>query len=167
MHQANNLSSRAIKEYWQTVRSFNYEGCIFFIRYKTVSGENLAALIRENYPISMDLVKVEKIFIGIRTPIIEPGDIGELAKKIFDDVNFDFYKHQEEGNVILFRPNGIDDYSQNYMGHYVSVKDPLRYPIMTISTGNRGSIKLHLRQRGKYFQFVKELYELFLEKANT
>ena len=110
---------------------------------------------------------IEKEFLKIEQPIVKSKEIKELAGRIFEDIEFNFFKHQEEGNVISFIPDGIDSYSQNYIGHYISVRDPLRYPIITISTGNRGSIRLYPRQRKKYFQFVKELYGLFLGKIKT
>lgn len=111
---------------------------------------------------------IEKIFIDRdrkEPPLLESKDIDCLAEKIFDDINYEFYEQQEEGNVIDFSPEGIDDYTQNYMGHYIAVHEPLRIPRITISTGNRGSIGLHKRQREKYFQFVDELYGIFLKKA--
>ena len=112
--------------------------------------------------IHLDLI--EKEFLNIKQPIVKLEEIGELAERIFNDINFDFYKYQEEGNLIFFRPNGIDNYCQKYSGHFIEIYEPLRYPKILISTGNRGSIELHPKQRRKYFQFVKKLYELFLRK---
>ena len=113
---------------------------------------------------------LEKIFLEFlekRKPLIKSDDIGKLAKKIFDDINYDFYTHREEGNVIFFRPEGIDKYSQNYAGHYIAVHEPLIIPKILISTGNRGAIGLHNKQREKYFQFVDELYDIFLKNAKS
>lgn len=110
---------------------------------------------------------VEKVFLDRKKPLVEPNVVEELAKKIFEDVNHNFYEEQEEGNVIFFRPKEIDEYSQNYTGHYIAVHDPLIIPKITISTGNRGIMKLHKRQRKKYLQFVNDLYGIFLENASA
>ncbi|MEA3229646.1 MAG: hypothetical protein U9P44_01915 [archaeon] len=121
------------------------------------------------YPLDSGGTLIERIylnlldesFIEVEEPLTDSDSIKKLAGKIFDDVEFDFYKHSEEGNIIFFNPEGVDDYSQNYSGHYIAVREPLKIPVITISTGNRGAIKLNSRQRDKYFYFVCELYDMF------
>lgn len=106
---------------------------------------------------------IEKRFLDLKEPIVKSREIEEIAENIFD-VEYDFYEHQEEGNVILFRPNFCDEYNQNYSGHYIALENPLKIPKITISTGNRGSIQLMGPQREKYLLFVEKTYKLFSEK---
>ena len=92
--------------------------------------------------------------------------VKEIADRIFNDVEFRFYTHQEEGDVILFSPNGIDNYSQKYVGHAIEVlQRPGRFPVITFSTGNRGDAGLNSKQRKKYFQFAVCLNDTLLEIA--
>ncbi|MCK4730669.1 MAG: hypothetical protein KAT28_05105 [Candidatus Aenigmarchaeota archaeon] len=107
---------------------------------------------------------IEEAFLGLTKPLLESKDIENLAKEIFDDIPYEFHKHPSEGNIISFLPEGVDEYAQSYMGHDITIKEPLKHPKITILTGNRGSIKLHPEQRDKYFQFAVDLYETFLEK---
>ena len=109
---------------------------------------------------------LEKIFVDLYKPLIVPEDIEKLAEKIFDDIDHKFYYLQDEGYIISFKPPAdIDEYFQSYAEHTISVKKPFIFPKITFSTGNRGSIKLHDRQREKYFQFANELYDIFMENA--
>ncbi len=119
----------------------------------------------ERYIERIYLNLIEEIFLGLTKPLLKSKDIETLAKKIFDDIPYEFHKHPDEGNIISFLPEGVDEYAQSYMEQDIIIKDPLNYPKITISTGNRGSIKLHPEQRDKYFQFAVELYESFLEKT--
>ena len=94
--------------------------------------------------------------------------VKNTAEKIFDDVEFRFYTLQEEGDVILFEPYGLDGYKQNYVGHAIEVlQRPRRSPVITFSTGNRGAIRLKDRQRKKYFDFAVELNDIFLKEAKS
>jgi hypothetical protein len=109
---------------------------------------------------------IDEAFFGLKEPILESASIEKLAKKTFD-IPFRFYTQQEEGDVILFSPEGIDEYIQKYAGHSIEVlQKPPRSPIITFSTGNRGCIGLHNRQRKKYFNFAVNLNDLFLECVN-
>lgn len=130
--------------------------------YPPAEDEDNCALVERIY---LDLI--EKIIINTdRTKkLIEVSLIENLAKKIFDDVNFKFYEDSEEGPIIFFEPTKIDKYSDSYTHHYIAVDKKLRIPTLTISTGNRGAIELHPRQRKKYFQFVNELYETYVASA--
>ncbi len=110
---------------------------------------------------------VEKEFLDIKESLVKSEEIEGLAKEIFDDIPFRFYKNQEEGNIIYFAPEGIDNYNQKYFGHFIEIHEPLIIPKITISTGNRGSIDLHQRQRKKYFKFVENLYDLCINKTKT
>ena len=110
---------------------------------------------------------IEKVFLSIKKPLLNSEVIESLASHIFNDIHYDFYKNQEEGDVILFRPREVDDYAQRYANHYIAIHHPLKYPKITISTGNRGRTELNSRQREKYYQFVIELNDLFLEKAKS
>ncbi len=99
-------------------------------------------------------------------PLIVPEDIEKLAEKIFDDIDYKFFYHQDEGYIISFKlPSGMDEYFESYSEHIISVQEPFYFPIIAFWTGNRGSIKLHDRQRDKYFQFANELYDIFMENA--
>lgn len=110
---------------------------------------------------------IDESFLGLEEPILESASIEKLAKKTFDDIPFRFYTQQDEGDVILFSPEGIDEYSQKYAGHSIEVlQKPPRFPWITFSTGNRGCIGLHKRQRKKYFNFTVDLNDLFLECVN-
>jgi len=109
---------------------------------------------------------LEKIFVDLYKPLIVPEDIEKLAEKIFDDIDYKFFYHQDEGHIISFMlPTGMDEYFESYSEHIISVKEPFYFPKITFWTGNRGSIKLHKRQREKYFQFANELYDIFMENA--
>ena len=100
--------------------------------------------------------------------IVKPEDVDIIAKKIFDDIEYEFYPETEEGTVVYFSPavglNKMTDYSENYRGHYLAI-NRLTHPVMTISTGNRGQSLLNDKQREKYFEFVNRVYEQFLESA--
>jgi len=112
----------------------------------------------------------EKEFFDIEESFVTSEDIGMLARKIFNDITFDFQSVQEgcdKGHFIFFRSEGINRYNQNYSGHFIEVVEPLRRARMLFSTGNRGRIELHPRQRDKYFQFAKQAHALFIEKLTT
>jgi len=109
---------------------------------------------------------LEKIFVDLNKPLIVPEDIEKIAEKIFDDIDHKFFYHQDEGYIISFKlPSGMDKYFESYSEHIISVKEPFNFPKITFWTGNRGSIKLHDRQREKYFRFANELYDIFMENA--
>ena len=130
--------------------------------YKT---ERVTTYIPDGPTERIHLYLIDKIYLDIREPIVQSEQVEGLAKKIFDDIDFRFYGHQEEGNVIQFKPYGLDKYVQNYLGHYIAVHEPLKFPKMTISTANRGAFRLHERQRQKYFDFVVDLNGIFLDEA--
>ncbi|MFH0870037.1 MAG: hypothetical protein V1866_03190 [archaeon] len=109
----------------------------------------------------------EREFLDMKEPFVTLEDIGMLAQKIFNDINFDFQSVQngdDKGHFIFFLPKGINKYVASYSGHYIKVDEPLRYARMTFSTGNRGCIELHPRQRDKYFQFAKQAHALYLKR---
>ncbi|NOQ37916.1 hypothetical protein GQ472_03425 [archaeon] len=108
----------------------------------------------------------EKIFVDLNKPLIAPEDIDRLASKIFDDIDYRFHYVRDEGHMISFKPIvSMDEYIQSYSEHSITVKKPFTFPKITFSTGSRGDIKLHDRQRDKYFQFANELYNLFVRKT--
>jgi len=122
----------------------------------------------KNAPIEFfHLNLVEKIFTDIedRKPLANKEEIKDIADKIFDDVTHKFWENTEEGYMIKFSLEGIDDYFQHYSGHYIAVDEHFFIPKIVISTGNRGLNVLHPKQRERYFKFVNEVYDLFVERA--
>ena len=112
-------------------------------------------------------------------PFINPEDeIKTLASKVFD-VNFEwgysYYDAKTKNPEIIFNPAGLSKdkggteelmrYQDNYSGHTIEIKLPARNPEITISTGNRGKTLLLDEQRDKYFEFVEEIYKIFLESS--
>ncbi len=121
----------------------------------------------KNAPIEFfHLDLVEKIFIDIkdRRPLSSKKEIRSIADKIFDDVTHKFWD-DEEGYMIKFTPRGIDDYLQHYKGHYIAIDEHFFIPKIVISTGNRGLNVLHPKQREKYFEFVNNIHDLFVERV--
>lgn len=104
--------------------------------------------------------------------------INSLAKRTFD-VNFKWgYTHYSERlkiPTIIFVPiilpknqGGTEElmrYQDNYSEHSIEITLPANYPMITISTGNRGRTDLLDRQRDLYYNFVEGVYGLFLENA--
>jgi hypothetical protein len=86
-----------------------------------------------------------------------------IADKIFD-VDFLYEKEGNIGPAFFFKPSTIDIYSQNHTYHYLQVHLPATYPLITISTGNRGETNLLPEQRAKYFAFVEQTYGVFLDR---
>ena len=115
------------------------------------------------------LYLLDEVFVGIKKPLVATNDIKTLANKIFDDANFKFEENPGTltGPVIIFEPRGADRYSMNYSGHYIQVHKPFVVPVVTLSLANRGAAKLYHKQRNKYFGFVNNLYELYLESAKA
>lgn len=116
------------------------------------------------------LTLLDEVFVGINKPLVTIDEIKTLAHKIFDkDVNFEFKENQGtlDGAVILFEPRGGDNYSMNYSGHSIQVHKPFIVPEITLSLANRGTAKLYPKQRNKYFQFVNNLYELFVNNSKA
>ena len=57
-------------------------------------------------------------------------------------------------------------YQGNHSEHSIEVILPSTHPVITISTGNRGAIDLLPKQRDNYYNFVENIYRLFLQNAN-
>ena len=113
---------------------------------------------------------LDKVFVGIEKPLVFMGEIKTLTNKIFDgDANIRFEEDPGTltGAVIIFEPRGADNYSMNYDGHSIQVHKPFVVPVVTLSLANRGAAKLYHKQRNKYFGFVNNLYELYLESAKA
>jgi len=102
--------------------------------------------------------------------------IKDLASKTFD-VNF-VSKTFEEGHknklYLIFEPIIFSKmskksflYNSSYSGHSIDINLPSFWPEITISTGNRGRTNLSQKQRDKYYNFVEEIYNLFLENAKN
>jgi hypothetical protein len=108
---------------------------------------------------------IDRSFLDLEEPLVEPRIIEDIAKRLFD-VDFRFYKHQEEGDIILFSPRGIDDYNNRYAGHHIAIEqNPHMFPTITFSTGNRGAATLSDRQRSKYYHFGLCMNDTLLEMA--
>jgi len=119
--------------------------------------------------IHLDLVEKEFLKFQIdKKPLADISSIKDVAKRVFDDIGHRHYTLKDQGNlldILYFEPKGIDDYNQSYSNHFIEIREPLIIPKIMISTGNRGRIKLHERQREKYFQFVNDVYNLFMRNA--
>jgi hypothetical protein len=137
----------------------------------------LANILRAEYPQinSFDPISIygahERIYLNLtnkkfhKAPKFNDSNkIFQIAEKIFD-VPFDFEIKGDIGEAIFFSPQKNDEYHQNHFGHYIQVHLPYSYPLITISTGNRGAVELFENQRMNYFQFVKETYNLFITNA--
>jgi hypothetical protein len=124
--------------------------------------------------IYLDLI--DYAFIGM--PYFDSQErIKNLALKTFD-VNFisKFLKDGGEQRLsIIFEPVILNktkmsyelfEYHENHSGHSMDVMLPSTHPIITISTGNRGHVDLLPKQRENYYNFVENVYRLFLENAN-
>ncbi len=106
-----------------------------------------------------------------------PEKIKNLAQRIFD-VNFVYIPLNNGGEkrwTVIFEPIILDKgkmseesfrYQENYSGHSIEVILPSSHPMITISTANRGAIDLFPKQRDNYYNFVEDVYKLFLQNAN-
>jgi hypothetical protein len=123
--------------------------------------------------IYLDLIEAE----FISSPLFDSKEkIKDLALKIFD-VNF-IYKFLRDGldervgiifdPIILPKPKmSYESFrrNMNYSGHSIEITLPASHPMITISTGNRGAVDLIEKQRDNYYNFVVEVYEIFLGNA--
>ena len=103
--------------------------------------------------------------------------IKNLALRIFD-VNFIYIPLSDGGEKrwsVIFEPIILDKekmsdesfkYQGNHSEHSIEVILPSTHPVITISTGNRGAIDLLPKQRDNYYNFVENIYRLFLQNAN-
>jgi len=120
---------------------------------------------------------VERVYVGFLYEellgIDKPFDfsvIEMLANEIFDDIGFEFRHPSGVGNFMNFvlediKMEKVDmDYLNFYSGHDFEFSNTNRFPQITISTGNRGRIGLHERQREKYFTFVNGIFDHLMEK---
>jgi hypothetical protein len=103
-----------------------------------------------------------RIFSG-KDNLMSAEGIEGIARRFFNL----FYAMREinKGELtIVLNPEGDMD-KREYDGHLIIVHSHFLFPEMEIWTGNRGKTVLEEEQRGKYFGFVKEVYEKFLENA--
>jgi len=136
-------------------------------------------MLQERYPEPPNQVGVlgaDRIWLTLRSReflpnviLVMPEDISGVADKVFDDVHHEFHKKLGTiDNVLTFdseKSNNSDvNYVKSYDNHSVSFPR-LSIPEIEILTGNRGNAALHERQRQKYFDFVNQVYGLFLSKA--
>ena len=106
-------------------------------------------------------------FLDKKKPLADISSIKNIAQEVFNDIGCKFYTLEEQGidNIFSFYPKKMDDYNESYTGHFIEIREPLIIPKIMISTGNRGRIKLHDRQRKKYFQFINEVYDIFVQNS--
>lgn len=102
-----------------------------------------------------------RIFIG-KDKLITPEEINRIARGFFGL----FYKMKEidKNQTIIFNSDSDMEYEE-YHGHLIIVHGHFLFPEMEIWTGNRGNCILTEEQRQKYFGFVKEVYNQFIENA--
>jgi len=96
--------------------------------------------------------------------LTDHSKIEQLAKLLFE-VNFEYKPEGNVGPSIFFYPSTNKKPEKFYANHYVQVQLPSKFPIINIVTGNRGESVLELEQRKKYFTFVEQVYDLFLQNA--
>ena len=109
------------------------------------------------------LLLFDYIFVNAKINDIEV--FRKSADKIFD-VPFYLGSKGDIKNAVFFEPNSQDEYQQNYSNHFIQISLPSKFPKMTISTGNRGKVKLLDKQREKYLEFVKNVYKIFVDNAD-
>jgi hypothetical protein len=103
-----------------------------------------------------------KSFCSKEHGLINHEEIDRIARNFFNL----FYEMRkiDKDEIIILNPDN-DMKHREYDGHNITVYSPFFYPCMEISTGHRGNGDLTGEQRQKYFEFVKEIYEKFLENA--
>lgn len=111
----------------------------------------------------INLSLFHRSFIG-KGKLITPEEIDRIAGEFFSL----FYKMRQidRNQVIILNPDDDMEYAE-YKGHLIIVNGHFLFPEMEIWTGNRGNVILTEEQRQKYFGFVKEIYEKFVENAKS
>jgi len=139
--------------------------------------EKLYSLLKEEYPEANGSEQVtiygahERIYLNIlderlrgAPEIKDSSEITRIAEEVFD-VPFEFEAKGDVGEAVFFNPVSEDPYQQNHYAHFVQVYLPSNYPLIIISTGNRGAVELFQIQRKNYFDYIMKIHELFLRNA--
>jgi hypothetical protein len=103
----------------------------------------------------------DRAFVG-KGRLISPEEIEGISWELF----LGFYKMREvDGNHAVILNPDVDFAYREYDGHLIMFMNHFSFPQMEIWTGNRGNSSLKERQREKYFEFVKKIYERFRKNA--
>lgn len=104
-----------------------------------------------------------KNYMNYKNELITTEQIKNIATLVFDDVGWNFYEKKGlmQNAIIFYINEKISkkrfEYQSRYDGHDIEFGKLDVQLYITISTGNRGGVKLHQRQRKKYESFIEEV----------
>ena len=103
---------------------------------------------------------------GINKRLVMPGEIALVAENVFRELPY-FFTEEYNGNnnVVVFNPaNECSPEMEAYRGQVIAVPNQV-HPRVEIYTGQSYIATLDLKQRNRYFAYIKAVAELFRHKA--